>query len=105
MTPFTHTSHTPKSHEDKVMNPAQFERVITAIVEGKYSWACVLVLRFAGYNPAHFIPYRTYKRLLRSNRKSSPEKPATNVTSSNQVSPNQAYQSLANTRSPEQAAK
>lgn len=54
--------------ENKVMNPDQFDRVVRAIVEGKYSWACVLVLRFAGYNPAHYIPYRTYKRLIKSNR-------------------------------------
>ena len=76
----THMSHKFSSHEDKVMNPAQFEQVMAAIVEGKYSWACVLVLRFAGYNPAHFIPYRTYKRLIRNNRKSSTEKPAANTT-------------------------
>lgn len=56
------------SAENKVMNPDQFDRVVTAIVEGKYSWACVLILRFAGYNPAHYIPYRTYKRLIKGNR-------------------------------------
>jgi hypothetical protein len=50
------------------MNPDQFNQVVTAIIEGKYSWACVLILRFAGYNPAHYIPYRTYKRLIKSNR-------------------------------------
>jgi hypothetical protein len=64
------------------MNPEQFERVVTAILEGKYSWACVLILRFAGYNPAHYIPYRTYKRLIKSNRtSSSPEKKATPTSS------------------------
>lgn len=50
------------------MTPDQFEQVVKAILEGKYSWACVLILRFAGYNPAHYIPYRTYKRLIKSNR-------------------------------------
>ncbi|NER84425.1 MAG: HetP family heterocyst commitment protein [Leptolyngbya sp. SIO1D8] len=94
MTPHAYSSHNPNSNEDKVMNPAQFERVMTAIVEGKYSWACVLVLRFAGYNPAHFIPYRTYKRLIRSNRKSNTEKSTANATSSNQ-----AYQALVDTQS------
>jgi hypothetical protein len=61
---------TSKNYEtnNKVMSPDQFEQVVRAILEGKYSWACVLILRFAGYNPAHYIPYRTYKRLIKSNR-------------------------------------
>ena len=63
--------------EDKVMNPDQFDQVVKAIVEGKYSWACVLILRFAGYNPAHYIPYRTYKRLIKGNRTSQSAKPST----------------------------
>jgi hypothetical protein len=50
---------------DKVMDPEQFNQVIDAILQGKYSWACVLILRFAGYNPLHFIPYRTYNRLIK----------------------------------------
>jgi hypothetical protein len=52
---------------DQVMKPKQFEQIVAAIVEGKYSWACVLILRFAGYNPLHYLPYRTYKRLLKDN--------------------------------------
>ncbi len=50
---------------DKAMNPEQFEQLVEAIVDGKYSWACVLILRFAGYNPLHYIPYRTYNRLMK----------------------------------------
>ncbi len=50
---------------DKVMSPEQFTQIIEAILEGKYSWACVLILRFAGYNPLHYIPYRTYNRLIK----------------------------------------
>ncbi len=61
---------------NKVMNPDQFEQVVKAIVDGKYSWACVLILRFAGYNPAHYIPYRTYKRLVQSDRSGQPASPA-----------------------------
>jgi hypothetical protein len=62
-------NETRNSHvEGKVMSSDQFEQVVTAILEGKYSWACVLILRFAGYNPAHYIPYRTYKRLIKGNR-------------------------------------
>lgn len=51
----------------KVMSPEQFEQIVEAIINGKYSWACVLILRFAGYNPLHYIPYRTYNRLLKEN--------------------------------------
>ncbi len=53
---------------NKVMSPEQFKQVVEAITEGRYSWACVLILRFAGYNPIHFIPHRTYSRLLKESR-------------------------------------
>lgn len=52
---------------NKAMNPEQFNQIVEAILAGKYSWACVLILRFAGYNPLHYIPYRTYNRLLKEN--------------------------------------
>ncbi|NMG05772.1 heterocyst differentiation protein [Brasilonema sp. UFV-L1] len=52
---------------DKKLPPEQFDQVVEAILAGKYSWACVLMLRFAGYNPLHYIPYRTYNRLLKEN--------------------------------------
>jgi hypothetical protein len=54
---------------DKAMTNEQFTQVVDAILEGKYSWACVLILRFAGYNPLHYIPYRTYNRLMKDNSK------------------------------------
>ncbi|MCU0527209.1 MAG: HetP family heterocyst commitment protein [Elainella sp. Prado103] len=53
---------------DQKMPPEPTE-VINAILEGKYSWACVLILRASGYNPLHYMPYRTYKRLLKENSK------------------------------------
>ncbi|ERT04550.1 putative heterocyst formation HetP-like protein [Lyngbya aestuarii BL J] len=56
-----------KSQQDKAMSEEQFNQVIDAILAGKYSWACVLILRFAGYNPLHYIPYRTYNRLIKDN--------------------------------------
>ncbi|MFO5476534.1 MAG: HetP family heterocyst commitment protein, partial [Dolichospermum sp.] len=37
----------------------------------KYSWACVLMLRFVGYNPMHYIPYRTYNRILKENARTN----------------------------------
>ncbi|WP_138498196.1 HetP family heterocyst commitment protein [Nostoc sp. PA-18-2419] len=51
----------------KAISPEQFEQVIEAITDGRYSWACVLILRFVGYNPLHFIPQRTYSRLIKEN--------------------------------------
>lgn len=53
---------------DQVMTCEQFSQVVEAILSGKYSWACVLILRFAGYNPLHYIPYRTYNRLMNEHR-------------------------------------
>jgi hypothetical protein len=53
---------------DRVMTPEQFTQVVEAILAGKYSWACVLILRFAGYNPLHYIPYRTYNRLMKEHQ-------------------------------------
>jgi hypothetical protein len=49
------------------MHKKQIEELLKAIIAGKYSWACVLILRFNGYEPVHYIPYRTYIRLLKEN--------------------------------------
>lgn len=49
------------------MNHKQVEEVLKAIIAGKYSWACVLMLRYNGYDPVDYIPYRTYIRLLKEN--------------------------------------
>ena len=57
------------SNLDKTVKAQQFDKVVEAILAGKYSWACVLMLRFTGYNPLHYIPYRTYNRLLKENSK------------------------------------
>ena len=56
------------SQLNKVMSDDQFNQVVDAILSGKYSWACLLILRFSGYNPLHYIPYRTYNRLMKTNR-------------------------------------
>lgn len=50
---------------NKTISPEQLNQIIEAILAGKYSWACVLLLRAAGYDPMHYIPYRTYNRLLK----------------------------------------
>ena len=52
---------------DKVTDSSKFNLVVEAILAGKYSWACVLMLRFAGYNPLLYMPYRTYNRLMKKN--------------------------------------
>lgn len=54
--------------QGRVMTTEQFEEIVDAILSGKYSWACVLILRFANYNPLHYIPYRTYKRLIKDHQ-------------------------------------
>ena len=56
------------SKQNQVMTEEQFTQVVEAILDGKYSWACLLILKFAGYNPLHYIPYRTYNRLMKDHR-------------------------------------
>ncbi|MCU0534569.1 MAG: HetP family heterocyst commitment protein [Hydrococcus sp. Prado102] len=76
-----------QSKQTKAMTTEQFEQIVEAILAGKYSWACVLILRFAGYNPLHYIPYRTYNRLLKDNclqGKSSQESPIASIIKSSQ---------------------
>lgn len=66
---FSNSNSNSHSHSklDKAMSQEQFNQIVEAILAGKYSWACVLILRFAGYNPLHYIPYRTYNRLQKEN--------------------------------------
>lgn len=69
--------HHPSFNTDRatVMTMEQLDQVVDAILAGKYSWACLLILRFVGYNPMHYIPYRTYNRLVKENLQSChPEK-------------------------------
>lgn len=51
------------------MDDEQLARIVGAIEEGNYSWACVLFLKFLDYNPIHYIPYRTYRRLMKKNQR------------------------------------
>ena len=52
---------------DELIQSERFAQIIGAIIAGKYSWACVLLLTWANYKPLHYIPFRTYKRLLKEN--------------------------------------
>jgi hypothetical protein len=45
-------------------NSQENDAIMSAILDGEYSWACVLMLRTMGYNPTEYLPYRTYKRLI-----------------------------------------
>ena len=54
--------------QQKTMTNDQFDCIVEAITTGQYSWACLLILRFAGYNPLHYIPYRTYNRLMKTHQ-------------------------------------
>jgi len=53
--------------DSKLINVDQFNQIADAIIAGKYSWACLLLLRFSGHNPLHYIPYRTYNRIVKDN--------------------------------------
>ena len=64
-----------ESKLDKAMTVEQFNQIVEAILAGKYSWACVLILRFAGYNPLHYIPYTTYIRLAKENQQQQAKNP------------------------------
>jgi hypothetical protein len=77
---------------DKAMTAEQFTLVIEAILAGKYSWACLLILRFAGYNPLHYIPYRTFNRLVKENTVSRQSGTKTSAESVQPIplTPNQA---------------
>ncbi|ALF55516.1 heterocyst formation protein HetP [Nostoc piscinale CENA21] len=79
-----------------LITPEQLEQVIEAISDGRYSWACVLILRFIGYNPLHFMPQRTYSRLIKEQNQYM----ATELNSDNNVS-----SSINNTNIPEKNAE
>lgn len=64
------------------MTNEQRDRVIEAILAGKYSWACLLLLRSFGYNPMHYIPYRTYNRLMKENVRGDRAQSSSNTSQS-----------------------
>jgi hypothetical protein len=54
----------------KSLTDDQYYQIFTAILEGKYSWACILLLKFTENNPLDYIPERTYYRLVIKNKQS-----------------------------------
>ncbi len=63
----THQFSYSRSNTEQSIKPEQLTQIIEAILDGKYSWACFLLLRCAGYNPCDYLPYRTYHRLVKEN--------------------------------------
>ena len=59
--------HHSANHSQFGIKPQELDEIISAILAGKYSWACFLLLRCTGYNPLDYIPYRTSNRLLKEN--------------------------------------
>jgi len=59
--------HHSANHSQVGIKPEQLDEIIAAILAGKYSWACFLLLQYTGYNPLDYIPYRTFNRLLKEN--------------------------------------
>ena len=59
--------HHSANHSQVGIKPEQLDEIISAILAGKYSWACFLLLQCTGYNPLDYIPYRTFNRLLKEN--------------------------------------
>jgi hypothetical protein len=51
----------------RTLTAEQLDQILDAIVDGKYSWACILLLRSVGYNPLNYLPYRTYARIVKEN--------------------------------------
>jgi len=49
------------------LHSEEFFQIIKAILLGKYAWACILFLRFLGYNPTEYIPYQTYLQVMQDN--------------------------------------
>lgn len=80
---------------DNTISDDKMEKIIDAVIDGKYSYACLIMLEEAGYDPTHYIPYRTYNRLQKQHQANyqSAQKSTTKVTA---LRPNVAAQKIAN---------
>ena len=58
------------------LDEEQFSQVLSAIIDGKYSWACALLLKFTGHDPRNYLPYRTYIRLVKERCQRSEASPS-----------------------------
>jgi hypothetical protein len=77
-TSFTQTAQA----DERQLKSDEMDQILSAILSGKYSWACALILRYTGHEPLNYLPQRTYTRIMRENwyspnhnRKSQPTAP------------------------------
>jgi hypothetical protein len=64
------------NNPDWSLETTQADQITEAILSGKYSWACALLLQFVGHDPIDYIPQRTYSRLIKehlSRRQAQPQ--------------------------------
>ncbi|WP_413171454.1 HetP family heterocyst commitment protein [Anabaena azotica] len=86
-----------QTNVQNLITPEELNQILEAVADGRYSWACVLILRFIGYNPLHYIPQRTYSRLMKENSQIETASASTNkpklhpVNSSHCVPSSQIY--------------
>lgn len=59
--------HQSNDRKSERVTQEQMAEIIGAILSGKYSWACVLMLTYLGYEPMHYLPDRTMSRLTKEN--------------------------------------
>jgi hypothetical protein len=70
------TQYQRSNDPDWSLETAQADQITEAILSGKYSWACALLLQFVGHDPMDYIPQRTYSRLIKehlSRRQAPPQ--------------------------------
>lgn len=65
--PFSHGMSPHDRIADPQISSEQMDQILNAILSGKYSWACALILQFTGHEPIHYLPQRTYTRIMRDN--------------------------------------
>lgn len=63
MTRFNQLNQQPSSLPSTTISADKMAIIIDAILEGRYSYACLMTLEATGYEPMQYIPYRTYNRL------------------------------------------
>jgi hypothetical protein len=52
---------------ERQLKSEEMDQILSAILSGKYSWACALMLQFTGHEPLNYLPQRTYTRIMREN--------------------------------------
>jgi hypothetical protein len=65
--PFPQGMNPHDRRSEQQLSTEEMDQILNAILSGKYSWACALVLQFTGHEPLHYLPQRTYTRIMRDN--------------------------------------